>query len=187
MLGKRAQARLPLWIIRNREEARFEFAQVFGSHHWIDPRCGIGDKRLHCFEAQVFESAALNAMEDVAHLAVASTGREPLGCSAGRQGEKGPSSDEITVLKALPICVGNAVRTDPVEPTLDDSWHPAPPQRKDEYKKIGAHEPILLANQIGGKATSPARMQLLRLIMKAGRIGCRFEIVSPCHRHRYRS
>src|SRR6202047_1210681 len=95
-------------------------------------------------------------MEDVAHLAVASAGREPLGCSAGRQGEKGPSADEITALKALPICVGNAVRTDPVEPTLDDSWHPAPPQRKDEYKKIGAHEPILLANQKGGEKPQPA-------------------------------
>ena len=31
-LGERAQAHLPLWITRNREEARFEFAQVFGSH-----------------------------------------------------------------------------------------------------------------------------------------------------------
>ena len=46
-LGRGAQAPLPLLITRYREDARFELAQVLGAHRWIDPRCCVGDTRVH--------------------------------------------------------------------------------------------------------------------------------------------
>ena len=104
-------------------------------------------------------------------LAINTIRGKPLARSARCQAENALLVLEKTAVISLAVAIGEAKSKHTVEPALEDSGNIAPPDRIQPDHKIGTHEALLLAHDIGGKSAHLVRVALLVLIMKPRRVG----------------
>ena len=169
-------------LLGNVQQPRPPRLQIAFAGLLIDARRTVGHERLQRLDRQIFEHEALHRPQDLLDASIDAVWREPLLRAARRQTQDPALVGKEARIIAPPIRVGEAVRKNAIEPSLEDRRHAAPPDRIDPDHEIGPEKALLLSGNLRREAVGRMRMALLDLIVEPVWIECLDEVVPARHR-----